>query len=89
MSNRQFLTERMASDVNRPGYKFQKQRNCIFSISVLSEYQKEAFRTPYLKMTAEATDVIRGRPFDILGGGGGGLGYFPKKFPVSGFERKK
>ena len=23
------------------------------------------------------------------GGGGGGLGYFPKKIPVSGFERKK
>ena len=36
-------------------------------------------------------EIIRGRPFDILGGGGGGggLGYFPKKFPVSGFERKK
>ena len=32
---------------------------------------------------------VRGRPFDILGGGGGGLGYFPKKIPVSGFERKK
>ena len=33
---------------------------------------------------------VRGRPFDILGGGGGGgLCYFPKKFPVSSFERKK
>ena len=31
--------------------------------------------------------LVRGRPLDILWWGGG-LGCFPKKIPVSGFERK-
>ena len=39
--------------------QFQKQTNCLFCIKLLSEYQKEAFRTPYLERTAEATGVIR------------------------------
>ena len=32
---------------------------------------------------------IRHGPFDILGGGGGGLEFFRKKFPCSDFDLKK
>ena len=37
--------------------QFQKQVNCLFCIRVLSENQKEAFWTSYLKRTAEAAGV--------------------------------
>ena len=43
----------------QPSSQFKKQSNCLFCIKLLSENQKEAFRTPYLKRTAEATGVIR------------------------------
>ena len=43
----------------QPPSQFQKQTNCLFCIKLLSENQKEAFRTPYLERTAEATGVIR------------------------------
>ena len=39
--------------------------------------------------TCHCTDVKNHKavgPFDILGGGGGGLGYFGKKFPCSDFD---
>ena len=42
-----------------PSPEFQKQTNCLFCIRVLSENQKEAFRTPNLERTVEATGVIR------------------------------
>ena len=43
----------------QPPSQFQKQTNCLFCIRVLSENQKEAFRTAKLERTAEATGVIR------------------------------
>ena len=43
----------------QPPSQFQKQTYCLFCIKLLSENQKEAFRTPYLERTAEATGVIR------------------------------
>ena len=43
----------------QPPSQFQKQTNCLFCIELLSEDQKEAFRTPYLERTAEATGLIR------------------------------
>ena len=43
----------------QPPSQFQKQTNCLFCIKLLSENQKEAFRTPYLERTGEATGVIR------------------------------
>ena len=43
----------------QPPSQFQKQTKCLFCIKLLSENQKEAFRTPYLERTAEATGVIR------------------------------
>ena len=43
----------------QPPSQFQKQTNCLFCIKLLSENQKEAFRTAYLKRTAEDTGVIR------------------------------
>ena len=43
----------------QPPSQFQKQTHCLFCIKLLSETQKEAFRTPYLERTAEATGVIR------------------------------
>ena len=43
----------------QPPFQFQKQTNCLFYIKLLSENQKEAFQTPYLERTAEATGVIR------------------------------
>ena len=50
-------------------------------------------RDGFVYLNLKVLYKLRGRPFDILGGGGGGggggLGYFPKKNPVSGFERKK
>ena len=39
--------------------QFQKKTNCLFCIRVLSENQKETFRTPIFERTAEATGVIR------------------------------
>ena len=33
----------------QPPSQFQKQTNCLFCIKLLSENQKEAFRTPYLE----------------------------------------
>ena len=44
---------------HQPPSQFQKQTNCLFCIKVLSENQKETFRTPIFKRTAEATGVIR------------------------------
>ena len=44
---------------HQPPFQFQKQTDCLFCIKLLSENQKEAFRTPYLERTAEATGVIR------------------------------
>ena len=52
-----FLTETMASDNNRP--LISKSKQIVYSIKLLSENQKEAFRTPFLERTAEATGVIR------------------------------
>ena len=43
----------------QPPSELQNQTNCLFCIKLLSENQKEAFRTPSLERTAEATDVIR------------------------------
>ena len=43
----------------QPTSQFQKQTNCLFCIKLLSENQKEAFRTPYLERTTEATGVIK------------------------------
>ena len=43
----------------QPPSQFQKQTKCLFCIKLLSENKKEAFRTPYLEKTAEATGVIR------------------------------
>ena len=43
----------------QPPSQFQKQTNCLFCIRVLSENQKETFRTPMFERTAEATGVIR------------------------------
>ena len=43
----------------QPPSQFQKQTNCLFCIKLLSENQKEAFRTPYMERPAEATGVIR------------------------------
>ena len=43
----------------QPPSQFQKQTNCLFCIRVQSENQKEAFWTPKLERTAEATGVIR------------------------------
>ena len=45
--------------IQQPPSQFQKQTNSLFCIKLLSENQKEAFRTPYLERTAEATGVIR------------------------------
>ena len=44
----------------QPPSQFQKQK-IVYSVSKRSLYenQKEAFRTPYLERTAEATGVIR------------------------------
>ena len=42
----------------QPPSQFQKQTNCLFCIELLSENQKEAFRTPYMERTAETTGVI-------------------------------
>ena len=43
----------------QPPSQFQKQTNCLFCIKLLSGNQKEAFRTPYLENTAEATWKIQ------------------------------
>ena len=43
----------------QPPSQFQKETNCLFCIKLLSENQKEAFRTPYLENTAEATWKIQ------------------------------
>ena len=45
--------------IQQPPSQFQKQTNCLFCIRVLSENQKEIFRTPIFERTAEATGVIR------------------------------
>ena len=42
-----------------PPSQFQKQTNCLFCIRMLSENQKETFRTPIFERTAEAEGVIR------------------------------
>ena len=42
----------------KPPSQFQKQTNCLFCIRVLSENQKETFRTPIFQRKAEATGVI-------------------------------
>ena len=42
----------------QPPSQFHKQTKCPFCIKLFSENQKEAFRTPYLERTAEATGVI-------------------------------
>ena len=43
----------------QPPSQFQKQTNCLLCVKLLSENQKEAFRTPYLDRRDEATGVIR------------------------------
>ena len=56
--DRHFWTETIAQDNNRPLISKSK-KNCLFFIKLLSENQKEAFRTPYLERTADTTGVIR------------------------------
>ena len=43
----------------QPPSQLKKQTNCLFCIKLLSENQKEAFRTQYMERPAEATGVIR------------------------------
>ena len=56
-SNCHFWTETIASDNNR--LLNSKSKQIVYSVSLLSENQKEAFRTPYLERRAEARGVIR------------------------------
>ena len=53
------FSDRDDSIRQQPLSQFQKQTNGLFCIKLLSENQKEAFQTPYLERTAEATGVIR------------------------------